>query len=158
MGPRCFRCGVSVKLAVYRSDVSPVALSWPHQPESADLWNLIPQDSLQLSHFTEFVFSHIMFLKNDDVNAGNVQLGQGVSGVAFPLRTGPKSGSAVSTASTWVSWLMKPPPTLFSPVILPYWLDIQVNWSWNKVVLPNVQDLKLLVILSCPFSLMGFHI
>ena len=41
---------------------------------------------------SSFVFSHIMFLKNDDVNAGNVQWGQGVSGVAFTLnslRTSP---------------------------------------------------------------------
>ena len=41
---------------------------------------------------SSFVFSHIMFLKNDDVNARNVQLGQGASGVAFPINslcTGP---------------------------------------------------------------------
>ena len=36
---------------------------------------------------SSFVFSHIMFLKNDDVNAGNVNWDQGVSSVAFPLNS-----------------------------------------------------------------------
>ena len=36
---------------------------------------------------SSFVFSHIMFLKNDDVNAGNVQWGPGVWGVVFPLNS-----------------------------------------------------------------------